>query len=83
MSCVQLSEGDFRWFTPLACGSGCPELFTSDMACKLFTFMSKYALVRGSGIDRAHSAASVRGQSIARAKVATAALPCRRRGAAP
>ena len=28
MSCVQLSEGVSRWFTPLACGSGHPELYS-------------------------------------------------------
>ena len=40
MSCVQLSEGVSRWFTPLACGPGSPELSKSnlDMASKLFTF---------------------------------------------
>ena len=40
MSCVQLSGGVSRWFTPLACGPGHPELSKSymDMASKLFTF---------------------------------------------
>ena len=39
MSCVQLSEGVSRWFTPLARGPGHPELSTSymDTASKLFT----------------------------------------------
>ena len=40
MSCVQLSEGFSRWFTPLACGPGHPELSKSymDMASSLFIF---------------------------------------------
>ena len=42
MSYLQLSEGAgvSRWFTPLACGPGSPELSKSymDMASKLFTF---------------------------------------------
>ena len=44
MSCVQLSEGVSRWFTPLACGPGHPELSKSymDMASKLFTFIYIY-----------------------------------------
>ena len=39
MSYVQL-RGVSRWFTPLACGPGSPELSKSymDMASKLFTF---------------------------------------------
>ena len=41
MSSVQLSEGGSRWFTPLACGPGHPELPKSymDMASKLFSFV--------------------------------------------
>ena len=40
MSCVQLSEGVSRWFTPSACGPCHPELSKSDMdmASKSFTF---------------------------------------------
>ena len=41
MRYVQLSEGVSRWFTPLACGPGSPELSKSymDMASKLFTYL--------------------------------------------
>ena len=40
MSYMQLSEGVSRWFAPLDCGSGSPELSKSysDMAGKLFAF---------------------------------------------
>ena len=43
---VQLSEGVSRWFTPLACGPGSPELSKSymDMASKLFTFTFAFTL---------------------------------------
>ena len=39
--------GVSRWFTPLACGPGSPELSKSymDMASKLFTFT--FTLARG------------------------------------
>ena len=40
-SCLR---GVSRWFTPLACGPGSPELSKSymDMASKLFTFTFTY-----------------------------------------
>ena len=40
MRYVQLSEGAFRWFAPLACCPGSPELSTSysSTASKLLTF---------------------------------------------
>ena len=46
MSYVQLSEGVSRWFTPLACGPGSPELSKSymDMARQLFTFTFTWTL---------------------------------------
>ena len=46
MGYVQLSEGVSRWFTPLACGPGSPELSKSymDMASKLFTFTFAFTL---------------------------------------
>ena len=46
MSCVQLSEGGSRRFTPLACGPGHPELSKSymDTASKLFTFTFTFTI---------------------------------------
>ena len=48
MSCVQLSEGVSRWFTPLACGPGRPELSRSCMDI----VNSSYKRVKG----RSHTA---------------------------
>ena len=47
MSCVQLSEGVSRWFTPSACSPGHLELSKSymDMASKLFTFTFTFTTV--------------------------------------
>ena len=43
--------GVSMWFTPLACGAGCPELSKSymDMASKLFTFTFTYTESCGLG----------------------------------
>ena len=41
---MQLSEGVSRWFTPLACGPGSPELSKSymDMASKIIIYIYIY-----------------------------------------
>ena len=52
MSCVQLSEGVSRWFTPLACGPGHQELSKSymDMASKLvFRYLHLQPCALGAG----------------------------------
>ena len=51
MSYAQLSEGFSRWFTPLACGPGHPELSKShmDMASKLLKFTFTFAYLHTHG----------------------------------
>ena len=63
MSYVQLSEGGFQVFTPLACDPGSPELSKSymDMASKLFTFtFTMYIIIPG---DISRLCTSAKGQA--------------------